>query len=83
MIIQPLNNQIVVKPTEKKQVLVSDNKNLCLYGEVLFIGPDVSKIAVGDTIIYEMWGLKSPEINDEKVHFIREDSEFLLGKLIM
>jgi co-chaperonin GroES (HSP10) len=81
MNIIPLNNQIVVRPTEKKQILVSDNKSLCLYGEVLFIGDEVKKIKVGDTIIYEMWGLKSPEIDGEKVHFIREDSDFLLGKL--
>jgi len=81
MNIIPLGDNLVVRPTEKKQILVSDNKSLCLYGEVLFIGEDVKKVKVGDKIIYEMWGLKSPEIDGEKVHFISESSPFLLGKL--
>jgi co-chaperonin GroES (HSP10) len=80
--ILPLGDNIVVRPAEKKQVLVSDSKSLCLYGEVLFIGPDVVGIEVGDNIIYEMWGLKSPEIDGEKVHFISASSPFLLGKLL-
>ena len=81
MNIKPFGENLIVKPTEKKQILVSDNKSLCLYGEVVAIGEDVKKIKVGDTIIYEMWGLKSPEIDGEKVHFISESSPFLLGKL--
>lgn len=81
MTIKPLGDNIVVKPAEKKQILVSDNKSLCLYGEVMFIGEEVTKVKVGDTIIYEMWGLKSPEIDGEKVHFISEKSPFLLAKM--
>ena len=81
MNIKPFGENVIVKPTEKKQILVSDNKSLCLYGEVVAIGEDVKKIKVGDTIIYEMWGLKSPEIDGEKVHFILESSPFLLGTL--
>ncbi len=82
MKIKPFPNQLIVKPAEKKQILVSDNKSLCLYGEVVAIGSNVEQegvIKVGDIIIYEMWGLKSPEIDGEKVHFIHKDSDFLLG----
>jgi co-chaperonin GroES (HSP10) len=82
MLIRPFANQIIVQPTEKKQILVSDNKNLCLYGKVTCTGSEVKEIKVGDIIIYEMWGLKSPEIDGEKVHFIREDSPFLLGIIL-
>jgi len=81
MNIQPLGDNLIVLPAEKKQILVSDNKNLCLYGEVQAIGDEVKKIKVGDRVVYEMWGLKSPEIDGEKVHFISESSPFLLGKL--
>jgi len=81
MNIQPLGDNLIVLPAEKKQILVSDNKNLCLYGEVQAIGDEVKKIKVGDKVVYEMWGLKSPEIDGEKVHFISESSPFLLGKL--
>ena len=83
MKIEPLNDQILVKPEEKKQILVSDNKNFCMYGEVMAIGKDVKEIKVGDKIIYEIWGLKSPEIYGENYHFIQESSPFLLGKLIV
>ncbi len=87
MKIIPLGDNLVVKPTEKKQILVSDNKSLCLYGEVIALGYDLilmdtnCQIKVGDTVVYEMWGLKSPEIDGEKVHFISYSSPFLLGKL--
>jgi len=63
MNIQPLGDNLIVLPAEKKQILVSDNKNLCLYGEVQAIGDEVKKIKVGDKVVYEMWGLKSPEID--------------------
>ena len=86
MKIEPLGDNIIVKPTEKKKILVSDNKSLCLYGEVIAVSMDSearakSHIKVGDKVVYEMWGLKSPEIDGEKVHFISESSPFLLGKL--
>ena len=87
IIIKPLGNQILVEPVEEQSVLLSDNKSLCLYGEVVAIGKEVNnwwkfwedKIKVGDKIIYEIWGLKSPKINDKDYHFIRKDSQFLLG----
>ena len=78
----PFDNNIIVKPTQKKQVLVSDNKKLCLYGEVIAVGDLVKDIKVGETIIYEKWGLKSPEIDGEEVHFISRLSPFLLGKIV-
>jgi co-chaperonin GroES (HSP10) len=82
----PLGDNIIVKPFEKKQILVSDNKSLCLYGEVIAVSQNAdarakSYIKIGDKVVYEMWGLKSPEIDGEKVHFISESSPFLLGKL--
>ena len=81
MKIIPLNNNILVEPVEEQSVLLSDNKSLCLYGEVTAIGKDVKEIKVGDKIIYEVWGLKSPEIDGKTYHFIREDSQFLLGTI--
>jgi co-chaperonin GroES (HSP10) len=86
MKIEPLGDNIILRPAEKKQILVSDNKNLCLYGEVIAVSLDSvargkSHLKVGDKVVYEMWGLKSPEIDGEKVHFISESSPFLLGKL--
>lgn len=87
MNIEPLGDNIIVRPTEKKQILVSDNKSLCLYGEVIAVSKDIllmsdnAPVKIGDKVVYEMWGLKSPEIDGEKVHFISISSPFLLGKL--
>lgn len=79
--ISPFGNQILVKPREKKQVLVADKRSLCEYGDVVAVGDSVEKIKVGDVIGYTIWGMNSLEINDVKYYFIPEDSRFILGKL--
>lgn len=81
MIIKPLFNQILVKPVEKNQVLVSDRKSLYEYGIVVDIGGDVKNVIVGDKIGYVVWGIKDLEIDGEKHYFVPEDSRFLLCKL--
>ena len=81
MKIIPYGNNILVKPIEKKQVLVSQSKTLCEYGEVVAIGSDVQFVKVGDVIGYTIWGLNSLEIDNEKHYFVQEQSEFILGKL--
>ena len=81
--IKPFGNQILVKPVEKKQILVSDKASLCEYGEVIAIGEDVKKIKVGDMIGYTVWGINRLEINDNKHYFIPEDSRFILGTIGM
>ena len=93
MKIKPFPDQIIVKPDEKDTILVSDTKSLCLHGTVIAIGVNVEQegiVKVGDRIIYEFWGLKSPKVNglddgitdaEGKVHFIHKNSPFLLGFL--
>lgn len=83
MNIKPFGNNILVKPTEKKQVLVSDRASLCEYGEVIAVGDDVTKIKVGETIGYTVFGVNSLEINDTKHYFIPETAEFILGTIEM
>ena len=46
MNIIPFGDNIIVKPIEKKQILVSDNKSLCLYGEVVAIGDKVRELDI-------------------------------------
>ena len=81
---KPFGNNIWVKPIEKEQVLVSDRRTLCEYGEVMGVGKDVQEIKVGDIIAYTIWGLNSIDI-DEKTRFyiVAEDSSFILAKLIL
>lgn len=77
----PFGNNILVKPTEKKQILVSDQGSMCEYGEVIAVGDDVQKIKVGDTIGYTVFGINSLEIDGKKHYFVPETAEFILGKI--
>lgn len=81
MKIKPFGQNILVKPTEKKQILVSDQGSLCEYGEVIAVGDDVQKVKVGETIGYLVWGISSLEIDGTKHYFVPETSEFILGTL--
>lgn len=83
MKIKPFGNNILVKPTEKKQILVSDSGTLCEYGEVLAIGEGVSSIKVGDIIGFTTWGVNKLEIDGTTHYFVQEDYRFLLGTIGM
>lgn len=78
MNIIPFGNQVLVKPVQKEQVLVSDDGALSEYGEVVAIGDEVQKIKVGDKIGFSVFGVEKLIIDDQKFYFIRESAEFLL-----
>ena len=83
----PFGKNILVKPIQKKQVLISDVGTLCEYGEVIAVGDEVSKIKEGDIIGYTVWGINSFVIDDgtangSKHYFVPESSEFILGKIL-
>lgn len=79
--IKPFGSNILVKPHEKKQVLVADKGSLCEYGEVIAIGDLVQYIKVGDIIGYTVFGTNSLQINEKKHWFVNETSEFILGTI--
>lgn len=79
MKIKPFGNQILVKPFEKQQVLISDDGTLNEYGEVVAIGDEVKKIKEGDKIGFSVFGIEKLIIEEEKYYFIRESAEFLLA----
>jgi len=83
MKIQPFGIQILIKPITKSQILVSDDKTLCEYGEVMAIGDEVTKVKVGDIIGHTVWGMNSLDIENERYYFVPEDSRFILGKITM
>lgn len=74
----PFGDQILVKPIEKKTVLVSDEGMLSEYGEVVAVGDDVKKIKIGDKIGFSVFGIEKLMIEEQKYYFIRESPEFLL-----
>lgn len=79
MKIIPFGHNILVRPTVKKQILVSDSPSLCEYGEVIAVGDKVESIKVGQNIGYTVFGINSLEIDGEKHYFVPEVSEFVLG----
>lgn len=79
--VKPFGRNILVKPTEKKQILVSEKKSLCEYGEVIAIGDEVKKIKVGEIIGYLVWGINALQIDDVTYYFVPEDDQFLLGTI--
>jgi co-chaperonin GroES (HSP10) len=81
--ITPFGKNILVKPIEKKQILVTDEGNLCEYGEVIAVGDKVEEVKVGDVIGYTIWGVNRLVIDDEKYYFIPETDDFLLGKITL
>lgn len=86
--IQPFGDQILVKPVQKQQVLVSDDGTLSEYGEVIAVGPDVgrflfcfkknNRIKIGDMVGFSVFGIEKLIIDEEKYYFLRESPEFLL-----
>lgn len=77
----PFGDQILVKPIEKQQVLVSDDGTLSEYGEVIAIGDKCTTIKVGDKVGFSVFGVEKLVIDEQKHYFIRENPEFLLCKI--
>lgn len=79
MLIKPYGKNILVQPTVKSQVLVSDSGTLCEYGKVIAVGDEVTKVKVGDECGFLVWGVQRLEVEDNTFYFIPESSDFLLG----
>lgn len=77
----PFGRNLLIRPSEKKQILVSEQKSLYKYGEVLAIGDEVQKVRVGDVVGFIEWGMKDLVIGEEKFYLILEDDRFILGKI--
>jgi len=72
---------IMVLPA-KKDVVLSSNANApkyWLYGTVISVGSEVKDIHVGDIVGYDKFGIKDVDKDNEKVFFIKDDPDFILG----
>lgn len=83
MNIIPYGDRLLIKPVERKTVLVSDDGTLNEYGEVMAVGDACSgKIKVGDRVGFSVFGVEKLIIEEEKYYFIKQDSEFLLCTIV-
>lgn len=84
MKIKPLFNNILVKPVESEQVLMTGDKMYETYGEVIEVGPDVTSVKPKDFIFFTVWGFKDveyPQGSKEKYFFVPDNGDFLLAKI--
>jgi len=79
----PLGDYLLIEPIEKEQVLVSDDEILCTYGKVLAIGNKADKEFLNKIVGYEIWGVRTIEIGEKKHYLISQNSDFLLGEIIL
>lgn len=79
--IKPFGRQILIKPQEKEQVLVSEQGTLCEYGIVQAIGSQVKEIKVGDNLGFLVWGVNKLIVGEETFYFLLETDDFLLGTI--
>lgn len=81
MNIQPIGSKIYFKPEDAKTLLITDTKKK-EKGIVLGVGPKVTEVKVGDTIIFTPWAVDTYEENGEKYYFT-EENELILAKVTM
>ena len=79
----PFGDYLLIQPVEKEQVLVSDQEILCTYGKCIAVGNKADKDLLGKTLGYEVWGVKTIEIGKKKHYLISQNSDFLLGEIIL
>lgn len=77
--ITPFGSNILVRPAQKAEILVSDQGTLCEYGEVIAIGDEVKKVSVGQKIGFLVWGVNKLDYEGHISYFIPENSDFILG----
>jgi len=75
----PFGKNILVKP-ELKGKIVGEKAIYCLYGEVLAIGEEVTKVKKGDTIGWTLFGIEEiVEKDGSKIFLIQENDDFILA----
>lgn len=79
MNIIPFGNRILIKPVEKRDGPLGDAAELSEYGDVVAVGSEVKTIKTGDRVGFSVFGVEKLIVDDEKLYFIQESPEFLLG----
>lgn len=78
----PFGINLLIKPLEKKQAIISDTETFTDCGEVLAVGEDVVGVKVGDIIAFLFWGSQSvSDAQGNKYYFVPCSDEFILGVL--
>lgn len=79
MNIRPFGKNVLIEPTVREQILVSEQGSLLEYGKIIAIGDEVTKIKIGDVVGFLVWGIQKLEVDDKTYYFLPESSDFILG----
>lgn len=83
MNIVPFGDRVLIKPVEKRTgpIPLSEQGALSEYGEVIAVGSEVKTIKVGETYGFSVFGVEKLVIDEKKFYFLRESSDFILGRI--
>lgn len=75
--IKPQGSKILIKVDEKTETksgikIISNTHIITEDAEILAIGPEVSKVKIGDRIMFKTWVLDQIKIGEETHHFLDE-----------
>ena len=76
--IKAYGNNIQIEPVSRNKI-IGDTSKYFLYGKVIGVGDLVTKIKVGDTIAYTLWGLNKFEQNGKEYFFVADEPQFILA----
>ena len=76
--IKPYGNNIQIEPVSRNKV-IGDTSRFFLYGKVLGVGDSVTKIKVGDTLAYTLWGLNKFEKDSKEYFFLQDNPDYILA----
>ena len=80
---KPFGTRIQIEPLEKKELLITSEKNLTEIGKIVAVGFDTIHSQVGDVIMFTSWGVDKVEYEGKSYYFLLESDEFILGKIKM
>jgi len=78
--IKPFGKRILLTPESTDTGFISNNQGMITTkSRVLAIGDEVKRVEEGDIIITNLWGTDEIEIDGQKLFFVTESDEFILG----
>ena len=81
--IQPLHNQILVRPIEEKKkglILEDEGDKVLITGKILKTGENVKKLTQKDKVLFFDYSADKAEIEGEELYFVTEDK--VIGVLL-
>ncbi len=73
----PTGRNLQIEPEKSDSMLESENNNIQI-GKIVAVGPQAKK-SIGDTIIFNAWGLNIIPFGESKYYYILDIDDFVLA----